>query len=136
MTRSKKGRAIMFRIITVAGVVLAAGAALAADSGVARTVFGRMDVPAGYETVVGSAELPPGTSIGRHSHHGTEFGYVASGEVEFVVEGQPPYRLKAGGFYKIDAGKIHDVHNIGADPVKAIATWVIEKGKPLADPAK
>jgi quercetin dioxygenase-like cupin family protein len=126
---------IMFRTASFAGVLLAVGAALAADSGVSRTVFGRMDVPAGYETVVGSADLPPGASIGRHSHHGTEFGYVASGEVEFAVEGQPPYRLKAGGFYKINAGKIHDVHNIGADPVKAVATWVIEKGKPLAEPA-
>ncbi|MHB1206086.1 MAG: cupin domain-containing protein [Rhodospirillaceae bacterium] len=125
----------MLRIFAFS-VVLAGSGALAADSGVTRSIFGRMDAPAGYETVVGSADLPPGAAIGRHTHHGTEFGYIAAGEVEFAVEGQPPYRLKAGGFYKIDAGKIHDVRNLGGDPAKAVATWVIEKGKPLAEPAK
>jgi quercetin dioxygenase-like cupin family protein len=126
----------MFRTIAAGFVLVAAGAALAADSGVTRSIYSRMDVPAGYETVVGSADLPPAMAIGRHTHHGTEFGYIAVGEVEFTVEGQAPYKLKAGSFYKIDAGKIHDVRNIGADPAKAVATWVIEKGKPLAEPAK
>lgn len=125
----------MIRTICAVLAVTAAGGALAADGGVTRKIFDRMDVPAGYETVVGSAELPVGANIGRHTHHGVEFGYVAEGEVEFTVEGQPPYRLKAGGFYKIDAGKVHDARSIGA-PAKAVATWVVEKGKPFAEPAK
>lgn len=125
----------MIRTVFAALAVMAAGAALAADGGVTRKIFDRMDVPAGYETVVGSAELPPGVSIGRHTHHGVEFGYVAEGEVEFTVEGQAPYRLKAGGFYKIDAGKVHDAKSIGA-PAKSVATWVVEKGKPFSEPAK
>lgn len=125
----------MIRTICAVLAAAAAGGALAADGGVTRKIYDRMDVPAGYETVVGSAEMPAGANIGRHTHHGVEFGYVAEGEVEFTVEGQPPYRLKAGGFYKIDAGKAHDARSIGA-PAKAVATWVIEKGKPLAEPAK
>ena len=125
------------KLVGALGVVMTvAGTALAADSVVTRSIYDRMDVPAGYETVVGSADMPPGASIGRHTHHGTEFGYIATGEVEFMIEGQPPNRIKAGGFYKIDAGKIHDVRNVGADPARAVATWVIEKGKPLAEPAK
>ena len=125
------------KLVGALGVVMTvAGTALAADSVVTRSIYDRMDVPAGYETVVGSADMPPGASIGRHTHHGTEFGYIATGEVEFMIEGQPPHRIKAGGFYKIDAGKIHDVRNVGADPARAVATWVIEKGKPLAEPAK
>ena len=122
-------------IIGVSVVMIAAGGALAADSGVTRKIFDRMDVPAGYEAVIGSAEMPPGAALGRHTHHGVEFGYVVEGEVEFTVEGEKPYRLKAGGFYKIDAGKIHDAHSIGGS-AKAVATWVIEKGQPLAEPAK
>lgn len=125
----------MIRTILTGFVVLGAGAALAADGGVTRKIFDRMDVPAGYETVVGSAALPAGANIGRHTHSGVEFGYVAEGEVEFTVEGQAPYRLKAGGFYKIDAGKVHDARSIGA-PATAVATWVVEKGKPFAEPAK
>lgn len=61
------GGALMFRVIC-AGLVAAASTVLAADSGVTRKLFDRMDVPAGYEAVVGSAELPAGASIGRHSH--------------------------------------------------------------------
>jgi quercetin dioxygenase-like cupin family protein len=125
----------MIRGIFAGVLTIAAGTALAADGGVARKIFDRMDVPAGYEAVVGSAELPAGMAIGRHTHHGVEFGYVAEGEAEFTVEGQAPYRLKAGGFFKIDAGKIHDARSVGG-PAKVVATWVIEKGKPLAEPAK
>lgn len=125
----------MMRTVFTGVVAMAASAALAADGGVTRKIFDRMDVPAGYETVVGSADLPAGVSIGRHTHHGVEFGYVAEGEVEFTVDGEKPYRLKAGGFYRIDAGKVHDARGIGA-PAKAVATWVVEKGKPLAEPAK
>src|SRR5262245_20409818 len=110
----------MFRLVCVAMLSLAS-IALAADAGVQRKLFDRMDVPAGYETVVGSAELPAGVSIGRHTHHGVEFGYIAAGELEFTIEGKEPFRLKAGNFYKIEAGKIHDARAIGA-PATAVAT--------------
>lgn len=125
----------MFRQITVAAVMVAASSALAADSGVTRKLFDRMDVPANYETVIGSAEIASGANIGRHTHHGTEFGYVAQGELELIVDGKPTQHVKAGSFYKIDAGVVHDARGVGGTTV-AIATWVIEKGKPLAEPAK
>lgn len=123
----------MMRMV-FAGVFVAA-AALAADGEVSRKIFDRMDVPAGYETVVGAAELPTGAAIGPHTHPGVEFGYIAAGEVEMTVAGQPAYRVKSGGFYKIEAGKVHDARSIGG-PATAVATWVVEKGKPLAAPAK
>jgi quercetin dioxygenase-like cupin family protein len=124
----------MHRLIVVS--LFAIGStAFAADSGVTRKLFDRIDVPPGYETVVGSADLAAGASIGRHSHHGVEFGYVAQGEVEFMIEGKEPFRLTAGNFYKIDAGRIHDARSVGG-PATAVATWVVEKGKPLAEPSK
>lgn len=125
----------MFRQITLAAVMVAATGALAADTGVTRKLFDRMDVPANHETVVGSAELAAGANIGRHTHSGTEFGYVAAGELELIVEGKAPQRVKAGDFYKIDAGVVHDARSVGG-PAKAVATWVVEKGKPLAEPVK
>jgi quercetin dioxygenase-like cupin family protein len=127
---------MMMRTLTLGISLIVASAALAADGSVSRSIFGRMDVPAGYEVVVGAADMPAGMSIGRHTHRGTEFGYIAMGEVEFEVEGRPPYRLQVGGTYKIDAGKVHDVRNVGTGPAKAVATWVIEKSKPFAEPAK
>jgi quercetin dioxygenase-like cupin family protein len=124
----------MFRAVSAGLLTVMAGAALAADAAVTRTIFGRMDVPAGYETVVGSAALPLGASIGRHRHHGVEFGYVAEGELELLVEGEAPLRLKAGAFYRIEAGKAHDARAVGT-AAKAVATWVVEKGKPFSEPA-
>lgn len=125
----------MLRHFVTCFVALGASGALAADAAVERKIFDRMDVPAGHETVVGSAELPPGVMLGAHTHNGVEFGYVAEGEVEFMIGGKEPYRVKAGGFYKIDAGSVHDARAVGG-PAKVVATWVVEKGKPFSAPAK
>ena len=42
---------------------------------------------------------------------------------------------KAGDSFFIEAGKIHEGINKGASPVKIIATFIVEKGKPLTSPA-
>ena len=44
-------------------------------------------------------------------------------------------RDEGGDSYLIPAGKIHDARNTGDAPVKVLATYVVEKGKPLATPA-
>ena len=35
----------------------------------------------------------------------------------------------------IPAGRIHDAKTVGDQPTKVLATYVVEKGKPLASPA-
>ena len=35
----------------------------------------------------------------------------------------------------VAAGKVHDARNTGSTPVKVLATYIVEKGKPLATPA-
>jgi quercetin dioxygenase-like cupin family protein len=42
---------------------------------------------------------------------------------------------KAGDSFFIEAGKIHEGINKGTSPVKAVATFVVEKGKPVTSPA-
>jgi len=37
--------------------------------------------------------------------------------------------------YAIPAGKVHDAKGVGDKPVKVLATYLVEKGKPLATPA-
>jgi quercetin dioxygenase-like cupin family protein len=49
----------------------------------------------------------------------------------FDYEGKPTTTYKAGDSFYIEAGKIHEGINKETSPVKAIATFVIEKGKPL-----
>jgi quercetin dioxygenase-like cupin family protein len=100
-----------------------------------RTILQRFDLAPDREVVVGMAEIPPGMAAGRHTHFGPESGYVLEGSSSLEVEGETPKLLKAGDSYVIAAGKVHDAKAVGDKPVKVIATYIVEKGKPLATPA-
>jgi quercetin dioxygenase-like cupin family protein len=103
--------------------------------GIKRTILQRTDVAGGQETVLGLAEIAPGGATGRHSHPGIETGYVLEGSATLVIDGEAPIAMTAGTSYLIPAGKVHDARNTGTVPVKVLATYVVEKGKPLAAPA-
>jgi quercetin dioxygenase-like cupin family protein len=101
-----------------------------------RTVLQQADLSvAGREAVTAKAELPTGVSAGRHTHPGEEIGYVLEGTVSLEIEGASK-PLKAGDAFLIPAGKIHNATNTGAGQATILATYIVEKGKPLATPAK
>jgi quercetin dioxygenase-like cupin family protein len=105
-------------------------------SNIKRTPLQKFDVPGtNYETVIGLAEIVPNAMIGAHTHSGPESGFMLEGEMVLMVAGQPDKLLKAGDSYQIPAGAVHDGKS-GAAGGKVIATYVVEKGKPLAVPAK
>jgi quercetin dioxygenase-like cupin family protein len=89
----------------------------------------------GYETVVLEATLAVGGREGRHTHPGTLIGYLAQGELTIEVEGQPTKTYKAGEAALIPAGVVHEGINAGSVPTKVIATFIVQKGKPLSSPA-
>ena len=96
----------------------------------------RFDVPGTpYVTVIGIAEIAPNVAIGRHTHPGPESGYVLEGGFELLIDGEPSRMIKAGESYQIPPHAIHDAKT-GPGGAKVIATYVVEKGKPLASPAK
>jgi quercetin dioxygenase-like cupin family protein len=103
--------------------------------GIKRTVLQRSDIGNNMEVILGLAEIAPGASTGRHSHFGTETGMVLEGESSLEVEGAAPRLIKAGDSYLIPAGTVHDAKTVGDRPVKVLATYVVEKGKPLATAA-
>jgi quercetin dioxygenase-like cupin family protein len=72
----------------------------------------------------------------RHSHPGEEIVYGLEGLLEYRVEGRPPVILKAGEVLFIPAGAIHAVKNVGSGHGAELATYVVEKGKPLLVQAK
>jgi quercetin dioxygenase-like cupin family protein len=116
----------------------AASLALAQAQGIKRTILQRVDVEGSEhkECVFGTAEIAPGASIGKHIHHGHELGYVAEGEGDLMVDGEPVRHVKAGDTWKIDPLRPHDARSTGATALKVVATYVVEKGKPLAEPVK
>src|SRR3989454_1031687 len=123
----------------LAAAVLGTGIGLlnAQQPGFTRTVLQDQDLTAqGRHAVVARAEFVPGGAAGRHTHPGEELGYVVEGALLLEVDGQPPRTLKAGDAFFVEAGKVHDGKNIGSGPAKVLATYIIEKGKPVASPAK
>ncbi|MBX3529486.1 MAG: cupin domain-containing protein [Rhizobiaceae bacterium] len=125
----------MLRVVAgaVAALLLVSGAT--AQEGIKRTPLQKVDFPDGYTTVTGLAEIQPGVSAGRHTHPGIETGYVLEGETVMSIDGQPDQTMKAGDSYTIPAGVPHDAKAVGERPVKVIAVYVVERGKPLATPA-
>jgi quercetin dioxygenase-like cupin family protein len=124
--------------VAVAGVVL--GAPLYAQTPtptIQRSILQKVDVPDGkkYEVVLGFAALPAGASIGRHTHPGVEQGTLIEGEMVMMVEGQPDKAYKAGESWQIPAGAVHDA-KAGPGGAKVIVSYTVEKGQPLASPAK
>jgi quercetin dioxygenase-like cupin family protein len=88
------------------------------------------------KAVVVRIELDPGFMASRHTHPGDEISYVLEGETELLIEGETPRKLKACDAFVIPAVKIHDAKNTGTIPLKLAGVYVVEKGKPLASPAK
>lgn len=104
-----------------------------------RTILDRHDqdgVP-GKEIVLGTAEFPKGAAIGWHTHSGDEAGYVLRGNLVLKTRGQPDRTLKAGDYFFNAKGAIHMLQAApDADGGAVVSTWVVDKGKPLADPVK
>jgi quercetin dioxygenase-like cupin family protein len=100
-----------------------------------RTPLQKFEVPGtNYETVVGIAEIVPNVNVGRHTHPGPESGYMLEGEMVLFIDGQPEKTVKVGESYQVPSGAVHDARS-GPQGTKVIATYVVEKGKPLASPA-
>ena len=72
----------------------------------------------------------------RHTHHGEEVIYVLEGTLEYTLDGKPPVTLKAGDVLFIPNGAVHSAKNIGSVNAAELATYIVEKGKPLVTPAK
>lgn len=91
----------------------------------------------GKELVLGTAELPAGAVIGWHTHNGDESGYVLKGDLILKVKDKPDRVLKAGDFFFNPRGSVHSlIAAPGTAGGVAVSTWVIDKGKPLADMVK
>jgi len=110
---------------------LFAAASQAQAPAIKRTLLQRADLGDGREAIVGIAEISAGGATGRHTHFGTEIGYVMDGVTTLEVDGEPTRTLKAGDSYTIPAGRIHNATATGGT-AKVIATYVVDKDKPLA----
>lgn len=102
-----------------------------------RTEIARGDVSVpNREAIVAQIEIAAGATAARHTHPGDEISYFLGGEGELLIDGQPPRKLKAGEAFIIPAGVVHAARNPGAEPARLVGVYILEKGQPLATPAK
>jgi quercetin dioxygenase-like cupin family protein len=121
----------------ILGSALALHVALAQQPGTKRTDLQRHDLSVpGREAVQVRVDIAPGAAFPRHSHPGEEIVYVLEGTLEYALDGKPPVTLKAGQVLFIPAGAIHAARNVGSANGAELATYIVEKGKPLVVLAK
>ena len=128
------------RILAVAmltGASIFALHAAQAQEGIKRSDVLRHDLGLpGREVIQVRVDFAPGVAFGKHSHPGAEIAYVLEGTLEYQLEGQPAVTLKAGEALFIPAGTIHAARNVGRDNAAELATYIVEKGKPLVETVK
>lgn len=118
------------------GISFLMNGASAQKTGIKRTDLLRADLTVpGRETVQVRVDFAPGASFGRHSHPGEEIAYVIEGTLEYEIDGKT-VTLKAGETLFIPAGTVHAAKNVGKANGSELATYIVEKGKPLVTLAK
>jgi quercetin dioxygenase-like cupin family protein len=131
----------MFKTIAAIALLVLLGSAVpqaqqALPAPVKRTLLQRADIPGtNLEVIYATVEIMPNFKAGRHSHPGVVMAQVVEGEFWFTPDGQPEKIFKAGETLTVPDRAIH---NEGATDkgVKLYAVYVVEKGQPLASPAK
>jgi quercetin dioxygenase-like cupin family protein len=117
--------------IAMIAACTAMAAAQPRPAGTTRTDLQRHDLSVGgWETLQALVSFAPGASFPRHKHPGEEIIYVTQGTIEYEVGGKR-VTVKAGEVLFIPYGVVHAARNAGAGPAAELATYVLEKGKPL-----
>ncbi len=119
----------------LAAAMMLAATAMAADpprpAGTTRTDLQRHDLSiAGREVLQARVDFAPGSSFPRHKHPGEEAIYVLFGTIEYEIDGKW-VTVKAGDSLFVPDGVVHAARNTGTEPAAELATYVLDKGKPL-----
>lgn len=122
----------IYTIAILAFMALISNNAFAQQNGIKRTDLQKHDLSIyGHETVQARIDFDAHTSVGKHAHPGEEVIYVLEGVLEYQIEDEKPVTLKAGEVLFIPAGKFHSAKNNSNDKASELATYIVEKGKPI-----
>ncbi len=129
-------KTILVALLLALPVAAYAQQAPVSPSPIKRTPIGKSDVPnSNFEVITAMVEIAPGFKAGRHSHPGIVQAQVLEGEFLLALDGQPEKVFKAGESLEVPLNAIHNEGALGDKPAKLIAVYVVEKGKPLVQPA-
>jgi quercetin dioxygenase-like cupin family protein len=123
-------------IFATIGLALSQGLAIAQNlAGYPLKFLRKTEYPGDkYACILVKLDLSPGEFVSRHMHPGVESSYLPTGSITLSVEGQPDLIVKAGDGYQIPPETPHSVRN-GPERSTIVATFIVEKDKPLVEPA-
>jgi quercetin dioxygenase-like cupin family protein len=121
-------------ICAIAGFAAMEVGAQAAAPGFKRTILKKTDLSDKYVAVLVAVDLEPGAIVARHTHPGIESGYCVEGGLELSAKGEPTQKVTVGTGFQVPAEVPHSAL-VGDKTTRVIATYVVEKDKPLASPA-
>ena len=100
--------------------------------GLTRTDLQRHDLSVpGREVIQNRVDIAPDAPPVRHKHPGEEIIYVLEGTLEYSIDGREPATFTAGEVLLVPPETIHSVKNVGRGNAAELATYIVEKGKPL-----
>ena len=87
------------------------------------------------EIIMSTVEVKPGDSLARHFHHGEEAVYVLEGATLVLPDGKEiPFPTGTAVINKRNMP--HAGFKVGGDkPLKMLTVHIVDKGKPLLEPA-
>jgi quercetin dioxygenase-like cupin family protein len=105
--------------------------------GLTRTDLQRHDLSApGREMIQNRVDIDPDAPAIRHWHPGEEIIYVLAGSLEYEIDGEPTTTVSAGEALMVPAETVHAVRNVGDGTAAELATYFVEKEKPLLNLAE
>jgi quercetin dioxygenase-like cupin family protein len=100
--------------------------------GLTRTDLQRHDLSIpGHEVIQNRVDITPDAPPVRHKHPGEEIIYVLEGTLEYSIDGREPATFNPGEVLLVPPETVHSVRNIGGGNAAELATYIVEKGKPL-----
>jgi quercetin dioxygenase-like cupin family protein len=101
---------------------------------ITRTVLRRTDVPGThYEVIYILVKIAAHSVVAKHTHPGTVFGYLMSGNYTILINGSP-HLIRAGETWEVPRDVVHEEHT-GVGGADILAVFTVEKGKPLTSAA-
>ena len=121
----------LFAVTVIGAAGLALHMAFAQQVALNRIDLSRndMSIP-GREALQVIVEFAPGQAAPRHTHPGEEIIYVLEGDLEYDIAGKVT-RVKPGDVLFVPAGTPLSARNLGSRRGAELATYIVEKGKPL-----
>ena len=88
---------------------------------------------ANKQVIANIYDVPAGTMVPRHFHHGDEFHLVLSGEWAAEVEGKPTHVMKAGDSQYVTREHWHGGKVVGEGPMRLLGVMIVDKDKPVLE---